>query len=379
MKVVVLGAGTAGRFLIEEIKRVSKYIEIVGVLDNKITGEYMGIPICRPDVFLKEHKDVEAAFIAAGAQKTVGYFVELLRYYGIDNIYMLHDIAGKNMISPFDAEGKIKGEYLRRIYFSEEKPTLPYFEVPITDCCNLNCKGCLFACNPQNQGEHISYKQLEKDAEKMRALFYDVPWIRILGGEPLMHPDICEILSMYRKLFLESEIDLCTNGLLIPRMSNTFFECLVKNRITVHVSGYKPTYSILEKIDKTLAQYQLNYTVLKREEFVKYYTTDQINDADYNFCNCIASGCRELYKGKLLRCSAVIAFEKMNEQYDVKYEINDTQDCFDIHEDSVDAWKIKHLLDNASPICKYCDVKHMQKFAWENAGMCPPIHDYIID
>lgn len=131
---------------------------------------------------------------------------------------------------------------IRKLRFSKEKPSLSYFEVPITDSCNLNCKGCLFASNMTKGIQHIRFDTLVKDARRMSELFYDIPWIRILGGEPLMPPNITEILRTYREYFPDSEVDLCTNGLLIPSMRETFWDCIKKERILIHISGYEPVY-----------------------------------------------------------------------------------------------------------------------------------------
>ena len=379
MKVAIFGAGKAGKFLIDEIIEKSGNIQIVGAIDNKIEGEYRGISISKPDVFFAELGSViDTVIIAAGAQKTVNLFVNIIREYGNYDIYMLHDIAGKNKLPIFDEDGNILLNRVRKIRFSSDKPTIPYFEVPITDKCNLNCKGCLFACNGVDEYEDVPYEQIEKDAVRMSELFHDVPWIRILGGEPLLHPDILKILEMYRSVFNDSEIDLCTNGLLIPKMDDNFFACLKKNRITVHVSGYKPTYGMLNRIDEILKQHGVDYTVLKREEFAKYYTLNPDNDADESFRDCIASGCREVYRGKLLRCSGVIAFEKLNQKYGTHYNIV-PDDWFDIHNESIDAWEIKKKLDESSNACKYCNVNEIQFFEWDYANNGNGLNDYIID
>ena len=283
MKVVIFGAGNAGRFLYDEIERNSQNIEVIGFVDNYLTEEYKDTKTFKPEAILSQQDKFSAVFIAVGAQKTLKIAIDTITKYEVRNIYMLHDIAGKNRISPFDTFGNIIPELLRKIKFSKELPTLPYFEVPITDKCNLNCKGCLFACNAIDKNEHISFEQIEKDAKRMKELFIDIPWIRILGGEPLIHPHIIKILKLYREVFKDSELDLCTNGLLLPKMSKEFFDCLVENRITIHVSGYKPTYNMLEDIKEILDKYHLNFTLLKRESFSKYFTLKREGNKENNF------------------------------------------------------------------------------------------------
>ncbi|MGN0327444.1 MAG: radical SAM protein [Lachnospira sp.] len=380
MKAGIFGAGEAGKFLYDEIKNNNCNIEVLGFIDNKVTGYIDGISVLRPDIFFNQNKKiVDAVFIAAGAQKTVTLFVECIRNYSDCDIYMLHDIAGKCRLTPFNSDGSIKSNRLRKIIFGEDKPTLPYFEVPITDKCNLNCKGCLFACNGINEYDNISYGQIEKDAKRMSELFKDIPWIRILGGEPLLHPDLEKILKMYRETFPDSEIDLCTNGLLIPKSGQDFFNCLKDNRITIHVSGYKPTYKILDKIDALLKENGIEYTILKREQFAKYYTITPTNDSVHNFEECFASRCRELYNGKLLRCSAVIAFDKLNDKYGTNYVTCEDEDWFDIYKADADGWSIKEKLDQASNICRYCNIDNTELFDWDYADRGEGLKDYLVN
>lgn len=375
-KVAVFGAGNAGKYLADELLRNG--YEILGLLDNFQEGNYRGINIYRPHDFFELYGNgIQAIFLAAGAQKTLKLMIDICLANRCENIYMMHDIAGKCRLPLFDTNGLIETR-LRKIKFSDRKPTLVYFEVPITDNCNLNCKGCLFASNMTEGNQHISLMCIKKDARRMAELFYDVPWIRILGGEPLMHPDIVEILKFYREVFPDSEIDLCTNGLLIPKMEDTFWACLREARISIHVSGYKPTYGMLEQIDSILKSNGLPYVILKRDIFLKYYTNKPDNDMDENFKKCIASSCYELYKGKLSSCSAVIAFEKFNRKFGTEYRITENEDWFDIHDQQADAFKIKESLEKASYICKYCDASRVQNFEWDYAAKGSELKDYLI-
>ena len=45
MKVVICGAGNAGKFLVDQIIEKRKDIKIDGIIDNKIVGNYRNIRI----------------------------------------------------------------------------------------------------------------------------------------------------------------------------------------------------------------------------------------------------------------------------------------------------------------------------------------------
>lgn len=373
MNIAIFGAGKAGKYLYSQIKINADDINVKAFIDNKLNGEIIdNITAFNSKTFFddkREELDVDTIIIAAGAQKTLKYMINTCVEHGIANIYMMQDVAGKEQL-PLFAEGKFDRTRIRKLRFTKEKPSLHYFEVPITDNCNLNCKGCLFACNAVKGIQHVPIEQLIDDARRMAELFYDVPWIRILGGEPLMHPNIVALLDSYRKYFPDTEIDLCTNGLLIPKMDDGFWDCIKRNRVSIHVSGYKPTYNILDRIDSILKDKGIVYTILKRDKFLKYYTDKPINDMKNSYDKCIASGCYELYRGRLFTCSGIIAFEHFNELFDMNYEIKENVDWSDIHKPDADGFAIKKLLESPSPICKYCDVDNMQEFYWDYSTDC---------
>ena len=379
MDAVIFGAGKAGKFLYEEIALKAKDINILGFLDSFLEGEYKGKKIFHPKDFFETHEQVNSVFIAAGAQKTLKKMIDICRSNHVGQIYMMHDIAGKCRLPLFDHNGMVETR-VRKLKFSDKNPSLSYFEVPVTDSCNLNCKGCLFASNltQKTGGQHVSFGQLERDARRMSEIFYDIPWIRILGGEPLMHPDIIKIFRCYRKYFPDSEVDLCTNGLLIPKMTDEFWKTVREERISVHISGYKPVYNLLDKIDHILKDQNIPYAILKREEFIKYYTKDANNDMQRSFEKCIASGCHELYKGRLSTCSAVIAFEKFNQIFGTNYCITKDEDWFDIHNPRLDAWEVKRKLESPSYACKYCSDSKEEKFSWDYSSEKPVLEDYLV-
>lgn len=375
MHVAIFGAGAAGKHLLSEIMNSSADYEVLAFIDNLLEGSYMGIPIMKPDHYFSQYgQETEAVFIAAGAQKTIQLMLNTLWNNGIETIYLMQDIAGKCKLKLFE-KGRMLFRYIYEIKGSN--PILPYIEIPITDRCNLNCKGCLFACNAIERNEDVPGEQIVRDLHRMKEVFGDIPWIRILGGEPLMHPQILYILGECRKVFPQSEVDVLTNGLLIPKLPESFFEELVRLNISIHISGYRPTFGILDQIDRILSDYKLNYTILKRDEFVKYYTTESINSMDESYKECMVSACTELYRGRLSRCSAAIAFEKLNRQFGTEYCVTKDVDWYDIYDRNIDANEIIRKLAKPSPICKYCTIQK-QSFNWDYAGSKPDLEDYVI-
>ena len=94
-----------------------------------------------------------------------------------------------------------------KIYGRKMPWSLLRFEVHLTDKCNLNCAGCIHfssLCNETNLLDIITYKS---DCQRISELTNGrIADIRLLGGEPLLHPDIKDFLVLTRKYFPEINI-----------------------------------------------------------------------------------------------------------------------------------------------------------------------------
>ena len=92
----------------------------------------------------------------------------------------------------------------------------------------------------------------------------------------------------------------------------------------------------------------------------------------------MASGCYEVYRGRISTCSAMIAFEKFNEQFGTAYEVIKDEDWFDIHDINIDAWEVYKKLDEPSKMCRYCSDSMIENFEWDYSGKNPNLDDFIV-
>jgi hypothetical protein len=91
------------------------------------------------------------------------------------------------------------------------------FDVHLTDHCNLNCAGCNHFSPLCREGRFADLGVFARDMGRMSALFADrSPIVHLLGGEPMLHPDVEKFLPIARAAFPKSVIQIVTNGLLLP-------------------------------------------------------------------------------------------------------------------------------------------------------------------
>jgi organic radical activating enzyme len=101
--------------------------------------------------------------------------------------------------------------------------------------CNLSCVACTHA-SPVAQSGLADPATIRRDLSNLSRVA-DVDEIRILGGEPLLHPELPVLLLAVRESGLRSTIRLSTNG---TRLHAAGFEWL-EHVDEVHISRYPGT------------------------------------------------------------------------------------------------------------------------------------------
>lgn len=92
---------------------------------------------------------------------------------------------------------------------------LPYLEWMITTSCDLACPGCdRFIDYNHNWTE--SYEDIKNNME-FWSKHLDPDNLTLIGGEPLLHPKIYDIIRVSRQYFDHACIEIYTNGLLFPK------------------------------------------------------------------------------------------------------------------------------------------------------------------
>ncbi len=104
--------------------------------------------------------------------------------------------------------------------------------------CNLNCRGCGKIAYP----EEILNRQLSVAECMSAAKECPAPMVSVAGGEPLLHPDISQIVQglVAHKRF----VYLCTNALLVANRINEF-QTSPYLAFNVHLDGFKERHDAM--------------------------------------------------------------------------------------------------------------------------------------
>lgn len=239
---------------------------------------------------------------------------------------------------------------------------LRYVEFHVTDICNLNCNGCSHF-SPMVRNNTCSYGNFKKDILRLAELFGNIKHIRLLGGEPFLEPNLYRYIITARKTFPESDIQIVTNGLLIPNVDEKVLFCIKENDVSLDISLYPPTYEkrfvIKDKLDAVGVKYSVSPMI---EKFRKRFCPNEHSDAELSFNTCsIGRRCTFLHNGELALCSAPIVLQHYNEYYKKNYECKDS--TINIHRSDVTAEIIIEFLSISHDSCKYCGVMREEQWS----------------
>ena len=115
--------------------------------------------------------------------------------------------------------------------------------IEITNNCNLNCS----FCSPvKRKRKNITIKEFETILKKVKD-YTDYIYLHI-KGEPLLHPQIIELLKKAEEYDLK--VNLTTNGTLLPKYAKLLSSCKSLNKINISASltGLKEDYYFYKSI-----------------------------------------------------------------------------------------------------------------------------------
>lgn len=212
--------------------------------------------------------------------------------------------------------------------------TIPHLESHISHACNLTCEGCSDFTN-HGYSEIMSVDTLEEWFSLWNKRIYPKEFA-LLGGEPLLNPNLIEILYMTQRMWPRKDgdpkLELVTNGLLIPKwpdlgriLKDTGF------RITISLHGDKnnePYKKRMKKsfdiVNKWIKEYKIEVSMEPSvNSWRKIYkgfgvTSEPYEDGDpeesWNNCHC-EQDCFQLHERNLYKCPPISYLPLLKKKY----------------------------------------------------------------
>jgi organic radical activating enzyme len=250
----------------------------------------------------------------------------------------------------------------------------PYIlETHLADHCNLNCKGCSHFSPLVNGEVFTDIEIFKRDMARLRQLFDNIYEIRLMGGEPLLHPELLSFFDVTRQTFPRARIALFTNGIRLLNMDDMFWDSCAQNQILVKLSYYPIDLKIHEIKRKAKEKHVRIKTPRQIKSFFKHLNISGDSDPNTSFRNCrMMFKTPQLRDGKLYPCffPAYVHFFSDYFNESIYATENDSINLFE----EVHPADILKFMDCQIPMCRWC----LTKRRYEEWGLsAKDIHEWI--
>lgn len=395
-KIVIYGAGAAGKVLQDVLNRLS--VPVAFFVDRKYEdiGELNGISVF-PPMHLQSIADENAVIIISIDPKLFLEFQDEIN----DNIMRFAPEArvipnGRELVLALrcdmcerrlqrgeafsivdcincGAESRgcsIFDEYLNRISSKSEldKSGLKlkynkFFGCILGNVCTLKCKLCCEMVPYYTEKGFSDKASIIENCRRIADASGFTMYIELIGGEPFLHPDISAILRGLLELKDVGYIKVFTNGTVVP--GEELCMVLKNPRIVVIWSNYVDTVqgTLLDNIRRTREAFETNgieYIYSTSKTWLDFSSFEYVNksetDLEHDFDDCFIANCHRLYDGVLYRCPHQYAAMRLG-----KIQIKET-DCVEVskYPDSEELSEALYAFKELAYVdaCRYCVVPY---------------------
>lgn len=240
----------------------------------------------------------------------------------------------------------------------KNKIEVPYLEFNLTDHCNLKCRYCSQLA-PFNKVRYAELDTFERDLAALSNVYHSYIF-RFVGGEPLLHKRLPEFVQIVRNSGIAEKIIVCTNGLLLNKISDALY-----GEIDALDISWYPALSLDESellgARKKCIDFDARLTVSVISDF-------QLNQLDFPiedlklvrkiYRSCLAAHyhhCHTFYEGYYYKCSKPIYLEAYLMRKGIVSQNFQETDGVALHAPDLYE-RIKAYRDNRKPLesCRYC-------------------------
>lgn len=240
----------------------------------------------------------------------------------------------------------------------------------IIDRCNLKCVGCNHFCPlVPDSNKPKSIEQITADLALLSKFKDHVQTLGLLGGEPLLHPQLSRICRISRYFFPNSEISITTNGLLVNRVRE-IKEAVEEFNIQLVVSVYplnkEDPYELVNRIQRIIPSTQAWDYATTNGMYINELTERTGVATQEEIKDCVKRWrCNQLKDGKLYICHYAAQLEYLKNAFPGEINIQeDDQMYLDLNNDDLTIEDIYEFQRNTMPdICNHCSDAHYGGYA----------------
>jgi cyclic pyranopterin phosphate synthase len=172
-------------------------------------------------------------------------------------------------------------------------------EVHAVDHCNLACVQCCTLA-PYLPPRVADPEEVHADLLALAAVLRPEV-VKLTGGEPTLHPDLCALVDAVRRADIAPEVSITTNGFLLPRQPDALFAAI--DRLTLSWYGSRPLpEGAVARIEERCQRFGVRLSVKPTSVF-QQITPEGLGDAQQAWDSCwMKQRCHTVHRGFLYLC-----------------------------------------------------------------------------
>ncbi len=348
LPIVIYGASTVGEVLADELARNNIQVSVFCDYNINKAGKYF----CGKEVIhisqLKERYP-RAFFIISAAEiievrkklEESGYFDYMSGSAILEEINVYERDYGKP--SEFVEYTVSTCINCHKNLLEKESLFARSIDFIITQKCSLKCRDCSNLAQYYKNPENFEEKKLYKEIDRLCSLFDQINEIRLIGGEPFMHPKACEIANYLAGKKVIGKVVIFSNGTL--PFNENMTSLLKDPKILILFSDYGNALSRnLSKNEEICMAEDIAFLTTKLEGWVDCCSMaphgGSAQEIRQKFMECCSKNVFSAAQGKLYRCPFLANAFQLKGIPDRK------EDYLDFMEETIDTNEMKEKIKN---------------------------------
>jgi organic radical activating enzyme len=223
-------------------------------------------------------------------------------------------------------------------YYQRDKFIAPQIQFAVTTRCTLRCRDCNALIPHFHDTKHFAYDFItfKNDFEILLEAFDGIQRFCLLGGEPLLNPDLPAMLMLCATTDKVKNVEIVTNGTLLPsaELLAAMAEC--SDKVWFHLSNYSANQNLqnILKYKQIIAilkdrglKYQLSSNLLWSKDSAwvdQKYSHSVLKDV---FALCWFKGCVQILNGKLSTCPRISSGYELGLAKSAQHDFIDLRKC----------------------------------------------------
>lgn len=192
---------------------------------------------------------------------------------------------------------------------NSKKLYIESLQVQITERCSLLCNECFNMMQHYKKPQNYPLENIIKEFDKIMETVDNVSRVSLVGGEPLVHPDLFKIIHHLCEKQNIYHVRIMTNGTICPKEED--IKTLDRTKVSFQISDYGKYSKNMDTLCSLLDKYKISYRVWNLMSWSKLECCEYQNLSEkelaYMFAHCY---CVEfsafMTLGRVFRCTRAV-------------------------------------------------------------------------